>query len=152
MMENEIIDFTIIEVFEKYDKHKNLLNLSVYDLLPCGIKWNCNGKEYLIKNGNKIDALLLKDNKSISIIEEPYNKIKNKTYIINGNNEIEFNIRNLLFGNKKITLEYDIKDLYIWEAHYIGNELYYFINTNGYDYRFLFDLETGKIGDLIFSK
>jgi hypothetical protein len=152
MMENEIINFTIIEVFEKYDKNKNPLNLSVYDLLPRGIKWNCNGKEYSINNGNKIYALLLKNNKSISIIEKPYNKVENKTYIINGNNEIEFNIRNLLLGNKKITLEYNIRDLYIWEAYYIGNELYYFINTNGSDYRFSFDFETGKIGDLIFSR
>ena len=49
-MENEITNFTIIEAFEKYDKHKNQLKLSVYDLLPIGIKWNYNGKEYTNKN------------------------------------------------------------------------------------------------------
>jgi hypothetical protein len=151
-MENEIINFTIIETFEKYDKHKNPLNLSVYDLLPCGVKWNYKGKEYSIKNGNKIEALLLKNNKCISIIEEPYNKMKNKAYIINGNSEIKFNIGYLLLENKKLTLEYNIKDLYVCEAYYIGNELYYFININGYDYRFLFDVENGKIGELIFSR
>jgi hypothetical protein len=144
MADKNILNFKIIESFEKYDNHKNPLNLSVYDLLPVGVKWNCNGKEYQINNGNKMDALLLKNNQSISIIEEPYNKIKNRAYIINGNNEIQYNINNLLF-------EYNFKDLYIWETRYIKNELYYFININGFDYRFSFDLETGKIGELIFQ-
>jgi hypothetical protein len=49
-------------------------------------------------------------------------------------------------------LEYNFKDLCIWETHYIENELYYFININGFDYRFSFDSETGKIGELIFSR
>jgi hypothetical protein len=95
-MENKIINFKIIEAFEKYDEHKNPLNLSVYDLLPVGVKWNYNGKEYQINNGNKMETLLLKNNQSISIIEEPYNKIKNRAYIINGNNEIQYNVNNLL--------------------------------------------------------
>jgi hypothetical protein len=151
-MENKIINFKIIETFEKYDKHKNPLNLSVYDLLPVGVKWNCNGKEYQINNGNKIEALLLKNNQSISIIEEPYNKIKNKAYIINGNNEIQYNVNNLLLENKKLTREYNFKDLYVWETHYVDNEFYCFININGFDYRFSFDSETGEIGELFFLR
>ena len=153
-MENEKTNFTIIKAFEKYDKHKNQLKLSVYDLLPIGIKWNYNGKEYTINNGNKIEALLLKDNKNISIIEEPYSIIKNKAYIIDGNSKTKYNIKGLLLENKNFISEYKVNKLYIYEAHYIDNELYYFININEFDYRFIFNIEDGNYDykELIFLR
>jgi len=153
-MNKEIIDFTIIEAFEKYDKHKNPLKLSVYDLLPSGIKWNYNGNEYLVNNGNKMSVLLLKNKKNISIIEEPYNKQKNKAYIVNGSNEIAYDIKNMLLENKLFISDYNVNEYYIYEAYYIENELYYFMNINGFDYRILFDLGIGNFNfkELHFSR
>ena len=153
-MKKEIENILIIESFEKYDKQKNPLKLSVYDLLPCGVKWKYNGNEYLINNENKIEVLLLKNNENISIIEEPYNKIKNKAYIVNGENEVKYNIKDLLLENKEFMLEYNGINIFIYEAHYIENELFYFLNINGFDYRILFDLKSGELNykKLIFSR
>jgi hypothetical protein len=60
----------IIEAFEKYETTENHLNLSVYDLLPIGVKWNYDGQEYEIINGSKIGALLLKNGKNILMITD----------------------------------------------------------------------------------
>ena len=151
-MEKQISNFEKIEQFENYNKNTNHLHLSVYDLLPIGVKWNYNGKKYIIKNGNKIEALLLNNNVSIAIIEEPYNIIKNKAYIINGNNEIEYDLKELLRENKNLITEYDIKDFFIYEIHYIDSELYCFINIDEFDYRFSLNVLNGKIGKLIFMR
>jgi hypothetical protein len=100
-MENIINDFIYIEEIENYDKENNPLKLSVYELLPVGIKWNYNGKEYKIQNGNRITAKLLNDKKHIAIIEISNNKSGklNEAFIVDGNNIQEYNIRELLGKN-----------------------------------------------------
>jgi hypothetical protein len=152
---NTITDFVIIEEHKKYDKVNNPLRLSVYDLMPTGVEWNCNGKKYKIRNGNKITPLLLKDNKHIAIVEESYNIHKNKAYIIDGNNEIKYNIKDLLFQNKSLLSKYyiyNIADFVVFSAYYINEELYFFVNIRGLDYRFSFDVNHGKYGELIISR
>ena len=151
-MENEIRNFATIERFEKYDKIKNHLQLSVNDLLAIGVEWEYNGQKFKLQKGKKIEAVLLKNNKNIAIIEEPFNKIKNKAYIISGNNEVKFNIKELLEKNRSKVLEYNLKEFNFYDAYYINNELYFFVNINGFDYRFSFDIETGECGELISSK
>ncbi|MCL2115828.1 MAG: hypothetical protein FWH29_06375 [Methanobrevibacter sp.] len=151
-MENEIRNFATIERFEKYDKIKNHLQLSVNDLLAIGVEWEYNGQKFKLQKGKKIEAVLLKNNKNIAIIEEPFNKIKNKAYIISGNNEVKFNIKELLEKNRSKVLEYNLKEFNFYDAYYINKELYFFVNINGLDYRFSFDIETGECGELISSK
>jgi hypothetical protein len=159
----EIVNFTFIDEIENYDKVNNPLRLSVYKLLPIGIKWDYGGKEYKMQNGNKIIATVLKDNKHIAVIEVPKNEILNNAYIIDGKNIQKYNIRNLLnnsgliikspyiFGeNNDIKLD---KNSVIFDyVHYECNELYFFISIGNEDYRFSFDMETGNIGKLIVSR
>ena len=64
--------------------------------MPIGIKWNYNSKEYTINNGNKIEALLL----------------KNKAYIIDRNSKTKYNIKELLLENKNFISEYKVNKLY----------------------------------------
>jgi hypothetical protein len=152
---NTITDFVIIEEYKKYDKANNPLHLSVHDLMPIGIEWNYNGKKYNIQNGSKIMPLLLKGNNCIAIIEEPYNSYKNKAYIIEGNNVIRYNIKDLLFQNRSLLSKYNIYnkiDFVVSDVYYINDELYFFVIINELDYRFSFDINYGKYGGLIFSK
>jgi hypothetical protein len=160
-MKNIINDFTYIEEIENYDKGNNPLKLSAYELLPVGIKWNYNGQEYKIQNGNRITAKLLNDKKHIAIIEE--NEKLNEAYIVDGNNIREYNIRELLDEkNLEIKSPYIIgennytklnKDILIfYDVFYVRQELYFYVNIENEDYRFSFDFETGKIGKLIISK
>ena len=62
-MEKEIRNFATIERFEKYDKIKNPLQLSVNDLLAIGVEWEYNGQKFKLQKGKKIEAVLLKNNK-----------------------------------------------------------------------------------------
>jgi hypothetical protein len=128
--------------------------------LPIGIKWNYNGQEYRIQNGNKIIAKLLKDNKHIAVIEE--NKKINEAYIINGYNIQEYNIRKLL-DKKDLTItspyitenniiKLNKETLAFYNVYYEGMELYFFVFIENEYYRFSFDLETGEIGELIISR
>ncbi|MDR1451686.1 MAG: hypothetical protein LBI57_05075 [Helicobacteraceae bacterium] len=128
--------------------------------MPIGIKWNYNGQEYRIQNGNKIIAKLLKDNKHIAVIEE--NKKINEAYIINGYNIQEYNIRKLL-DKKDLTItspyitenniiKLNKETLAFYNVYYEGMELYFFVFIENEYYRFSFDLETGEIGELIISR
>ena len=49
-------------------------------------------------------------------------------------------------------LEYNLKEFSFYDVYYINKELYFFVNINGFDYRFSFDIETGECGELISSK
>jgi hypothetical protein len=159
----KITDFTFIDEMENYDKINNPLKLSVYALLPIGIKWKYCEKEYKIKNGNKIIAKLLKDNKHIAVIEIPKNRTLNDAYIISGNNTQEYNIRNILNKTElTITSPYITgennhiklnKNAAIFnDVYYAYNELYFFIFIENEYYKFTFDLKTGNIGKLIVSQ
>ena len=162
-MEIIITNFELIYKYGNYDRKNNLSGLTVEELMPIGIKWKYNGQEYKINNGKKLSAILLENNKNIAIVEEPYNNQLNKAYIINGNNTEKYNVKNLL---NKIDLK--TRSPYILGGNnfvrinkygllfdypcYEGNELYFHISANNNEYRFLFDLETGKIGELIYSR
>jgi hypothetical protein len=139
-MENQIMEFSYIEALEDYDKINNPLKLPAYELLPVGIKWKYNGQEYIINNGTKITALLLTDNQNIVVIEEPDDEKLNKAYIVNGKNEIKYDIKKIIRQDKEI----------INDVKYVNNELYYFGKNNGIKYKFTIDLEKGGINKLIF--
>jgi hypothetical protein len=158
-----IRNFTLIEEIEHYDKAGNPLHLSVRELLPVGVKWNCNGREYEIQNGNKLTAKVLNDRKYIAIIECSDNKKLNEAYIVDGTNIQKYNIRKLLDENdleirpphitgenNRIKLNKDT--LIFYDVYYEGRELYFYVIIGNEDYRFSFDLETGGIGELAASK
>jgi hypothetical protein len=158
-----ISNFTLIEKIENYDKAGNPLNLSVYELLPIGIKWNYNGRAYEIQNGNKLTAKLLNDRKHIAIIEVSDNKNLNEAYIVDGTNVQKYNIRKLLDENdleirsphiigENNRIKLNKCTLIFYDVYYVDRELYFYVIIENADYRFSFDLETGKIGELTISK
>ena len=99
-----------------------------------------------IEDINKLIPLVLKDSQHIAIIQAPYNKELNKAYIINGDGNIVWNLTDLLKKQKHLN-QFLFSDVY-----YINNSLYFFIVISNIDYRFEFNLCTGKVGDLIESK
>jgi hypothetical protein len=161
-MESLITNFEFIEKTEGYDKINNPLRLSVYELLPAGIKWHYNGKEYKIKKETGLVAILLNDEKHIAVVEETLNGELNEAYIVTGNNIQKYNIRRLL-NESDLTIKSPYaaeenntvkdKNTIIFDAvYYEGQELYFFIFIKNEYYRFSFNLENGKIGKLIVSR
>jgi hypothetical protein len=205
-----INDFTLIEEIENYDRAANPLKLSVYELLPIGVKWNYKGREYEIQNGHRLTAKLLNDRKHIAIIEvhdnkpprskttgigdvggllreeglgvgsipvagkwkrsklrgiEPVlrNKNSNEAYIVDGTNNQKYNIGKLLNGNnlesksphiigENNRIKLNMDTLIFDDVYYINQELYFYAVVGNEDYRFSFDLETGKMGELTISR
>lgn len=139
----KINNFNLLHDFEEYEKTTNPKGLSVFDSLPHGVSWLFDENKYEIKYDDKIVALLLQDNQGIALIESPFNQ-KNQAYIISPPNEIKFNVGEIArkaFGNIVFT-----------DAYFISNEIFFFVNRDGHDYRFSFEPKNGEIGRLIQSR
>lgn len=119
---------------------------TVFDTLPHIITWSYNGINHRIENQYKLIPLMLKDNQHIAIIEAPYNKNFNKAYIVNGEGQVIWNLNNLLQEQRPFN------QLSFFDVYYIQGSLFFFVVLSNRDYRFEFDLDTGKIGDLIESR
>ncbi|MGY2969150.1 hypothetical protein ACVWVR_002155 [Ewingella americana] len=139
----KIRNFKVIDDLVGYDRKLNPQRLSVFDLLPIGLSWECDGKKHEFKHDDKIIALLLNDNDLIALIKAPFNKYKNQAYIINSDGSVKWDVRSLL---KEYNNEVIFSDVY-----YIGQELYFFVNVNNSDFRFLFDVASGTVGKLLQS-
>lgn len=120
--------------------------LTVLDTLPYVITWSYNDMNHRIEDINKLVPLVLKDSQHIAIIQAPYNKELNKAYIINGDGNVVWNLTDLLKKQKSLN-QFLFSDVY-----YINNSLCFFVVISNIDYRFEFNLCTGKVGDLIESK
>lgn len=137
----KICNFEIMSNRVSYDDNKKNQKLSVFDLMPIGVSWNYNGREYSIIDDNKIIPLILSDNDLIAVIESPFDKEKNQAYIINPNGSVRWDL-------KKIVGRYT-GGIVFFDVYYIGGELYFFVNINNSDYRFLFDVTSGVAGSLL---
>lgn len=133
--------FKLLDNLDGYDKVANPKRLSVFELLPYGITWLCNGRINEIKHNDKIIPLLLKDNDGIALIKSPFNKKDNQAYIMAPFNEIKWNVGGLVRKN--------IESAIFSDVYYVLNDLCFFVNVGGRDYRFVFEPNTGKIGNLI---
>ncbi|CNC62261.1 hypothetical protein [Yersinia similis] len=136
-----INNFTIIDTLGSYDRKLNPQGLSVLELLPIGISWSYAGKKKEIYDNDKIIPLLLRDSSGIALIKSPFNKVNNKAYILNPDKTIKWDVKRNL----------NINDAIFFDVYYISNDLYFFIYINGGGFRFLFDIESGSIGELIRS-
>lgn len=114
---------------------------TVLDTLPCAITWLYNGTNHRIEHQDKLIPLMLKDNQYIAIVQAPYSKVYNMAYIINGNDEVIWDLKDILKGKRNIDrpLFYDV--------YYINDSLYFFVVVSNTDYRFEFNPYTGEIGD-----
>jgi hypothetical protein len=65
-------------------------------------------------------------------------------------NDLEIRSPHITGDNNRIKLNKDT--LIFYDVYYEGRELYFYVIIENKDYRFSFDLETGKIGKLIISK
>lgn len=120
--------------------------LTVFDTLPYRITWSYNDMNHKIEHKNKLIPLLLKDNQHIAIIQAPCNKELNGAYIVNGDGNIVWRLMDLLKEQRSLN------QLVFSDVYYINNSLYFFVVISNIDYRFEFNLCTGKMGDLIESR
>lgn len=139
-MKSAVINFEKKYSNTGYDRVKNPKNLSVLELLPDGFSWSYNGVNHQRKNSNKIIPLLLKDANSIAVVEAPFDKNKNAAFILNPDNSIMWDISGIY---RKMRVVDFFSDVY-----YVNNELFYFLHSNGKDFRFSFDIKTGLCGKL----
>lgn len=119
---------------------------TVFDTLPCAITWLYNGTNHRIEHKDKLLPLMLKDNQHIAVIQAPYSKEFNRAYIINGDGEIIWNLKDIL--KEKRLLDRPL----FYDVYYIKDSLYFFVVISNTDYRFEFNLYTGEIGDFIESR
>lgn len=124
----------------EYDRVNNPNNLSVLKLLPDGFSWSYNGVRHQRKNNDKVIPLLIKDANAIAVVEAPFDNNKNAAFILNPDNSIMWNIIDIY---REIMAVDFFSDVY-----YVNNELFYFLHSNGKDFRFSFDIKTGLCGKL----
>ncbi|MBP2168743.1 hypothetical protein J2125_001935 [Erwinia toletana] len=123
-----------------YDRVKNPLGLSVFELLPDGLLWEYNSKKYEKKNSDKIISVLTKDGGTIAMVEAPFDRERNRALIINPDKSVKWDVTALL----KNAIDYDIFS----DVYYIDDLLFFFYNKNGRDFRFSFDITTGNVGKI----
>ena len=94
---------------------------TVLDTLPCAITWFYNGTNHRIEHQDKLIPLMLKNNQYVAIVQAPYSKVYNMAYIINGNGEVIWDLKDILKGKRNIDrpLFYDV--------YYINDSLYFFV-------------------------
>lgn len=136
-----ISDFKLIDNLSGYDKSNNVSGLSVLDLLPYGVSWLCDGKEKEIVYPDKIIPLLLDDNSGIALIQSPFSKKDNQAYIINPHGDVFLNVGEVIRMREK--------DAIVNDVYYISNDLFFFFNVNGRDYRIKVDPKSGNVGEVI---
>ena len=119
---------------------------TVLDTLPCAITLFYNGTHHRIEHQDKLIPLMLKNNQYVAIVQAPYSKVYNMAYIINGNSEVIWDLKDILKGKRNIDrpLFYDV--------YYINDSLYFFVVVSNTDYRFEFNPYTGEVGDFIESR
>jgi hypothetical protein len=106
------------------------------------LQWFYNGSTMEIIDDNKLIATLLRNNIEIAIIRAPFHK-NNQTHILHATGKVKWNVRDKI----KSTYDYIIFS----DVYYIGEILFFFINTNKGDYRFSFDTDNGSVGNPIQS-
>lgn len=122
---------------------------SVGELLPIGISWECNGTVYSKKNENGgLCATLLEHGNVIGIVESPYMGSFNPAYILDGTNQIIWNVTDLFiatYGKKY----YGGVKLHFIDVINENETLCFIINIANCDFRFSINIKTGEIGRLI---
>lgn len=126
-----------------------LWNRSVGELQPTGFSWKYDGKIFSrIQEKGVLCAVLSGCDNVIGVVENPYNGGFNAAYVLNGANQIIWDVSDLFiaaYGNNY----YDSTALHFVDVRIEKGTLYFFINISNYDFRFSIDIKTGAIGRLI---
>jgi hypothetical protein len=134
-------NYTLLDALGNYDRQNNPLRLSMEQLLPLGFSWTSGGKNYRVDSAQGVVSTLLKGDVGIALIMSPYNKIYNKAAILSPDAGIMWDVSYIAAKM--------IGDGIFSDVYYVLNELCFFINCNGQDFRFSFDILTGKTGRMI---
>ncbi len=122
---------------------------SAGDLLPIEISWECNGNMYSRKQEDGgLCAILSEQDNVIGVVENPYMGGFNSAYVLNGTNQIIWNVSDLFiatYGNKY----YGGVRLHFVDVRIENGTLYFVINISNCDFRFSINVKTGEIGRLI---
>lgn len=124
-------------------------NPSVGELLPLGISWLWKGNMYHRTNvSGGICAVLLNADNVIAIVENPYITGFNPAYVINGENQVIWNVSDLfitVYGSKY----HDRNGIHFMDVRTENNMLCFFVNISNSDFRFSINIKTGELGRLI---
>ncbi|MDR2904373.1 MAG: hypothetical protein LBU73_00205 [Helicobacteraceae bacterium] len=130
---------------ETYDRVNNPDRLNVFELSSLGISWSYNGRDYTITNERRLNAILLKSEIEIALVEAPFDENpKNKAYIVNSQGEIVWDIKELFLAKHR-----NSRDVTFYYPIYEALDLYFHIFINNCEFRFLVNIVTGEIGELL---
>lgn len=122
---------------------------SVGELLPIGFSWKCKGGVYnRIQESGGLCAILSECDNVIGVVESPYMKGFNSAYVLNGTNQVIWNVSDLFiatYGNKY----YGGVGIHFVDVRIENETLYFFVNISNCDFRFSINIKTGEIGRLI---
>lgn len=122
---------------------------SVGELLPIGVSWECNSCVYNRKQENGgLCAILSEFDNVIGVVESPYIGDFNSAYVLNGTNQIIWNVSDLFIATYGKQYYGGVKIHFI-DVRIENETLYFFVNISNCDLRFSFNVKTGEIGRLI---
>lgn len=126
---------------------------SIGELLPTEISWEYNGMVYRRKQEKgRLCAILLEPDNVIGVVENPYMGGFNSAYVLNGRNQIIWNVSDLFiaaYGSKY----YGGVGIHFVDVRVENGTLYFFINISSCcDFRFSINIKTGEIGPLVESR
>ena len=135
-----IENFSVIDNLGSYDRAANPHGLSVRELLPTGVSWSFLECSYKIKNPHKLIPKLLLDGIGIAVVIAPFDIHENKALIVKPGGDLMWDVR---AAAKAIIGQGVFSDV-----RYVSGSLCFFVNINGLDYRFSFDVVSGAVGML----
>lgn len=138
---NLIENYKVLDNLGSYDREGNPLDLTVKQLAPICVSWSYNGIDHKIESPFGLVATLLENRNGIAIVAAPYKKSSNKAEIINPDGSVMWDVSEIV----KLGCTGGIFS----DVYYVLGELCFFINIREKDFRFSFDVGTGKPGSLI---
>lgn len=125
---------------------------TVFEKTPIGINWNYENTNFKLQNEfYRIHADINGDKTKIAVVEGPYAEqmTNNSAFIVNGLKKIQYDVKEMFKKTSNVAL-YDI--LFFEGVTAKDDDFIFFINLNGYDFRFLFNVQNGDLGELVESR
>ncbi|VVE76428.1 hypothetical protein PAN31117_05394 [Pandoraea anapnoica] len=136
---SKLLDFRLHYADPTYDRVNNPQRRSIATLLPISVSWRTASRDVKIAfSGNGI-ACPLKDEGGVAIIENPFDRCRNKAYVLN------------VDGTMRCVLEKPIDvgpDAVFSDVYYVNEILCFFLSGSSGDRRIEYDVTTGTVVNL----
>ncbi|WP_139133409.1 hypothetical protein [Pandoraea sp. ISTKB] len=133
---SKLLDFRLDYADPNYDRANNPQRRPVAILLPISVSWCAGSREVTIAFPENGIACPLRDESGVAIIENPFDRCRNKAYVLN------------VDGTMRCALEkpFDVgSDAVFSDVYYVNEGLCFFLSGSSGDRRVEYDVATGTI-------